>query len=246
MHRQCDAPRFNAFVLGSSVAAPLSPCENIGPAISSLLQAARLPMFIKRSMANYLRWFSVPPGRNDSNADLLECMHPQSVAQERELTIKLQNYRARWIAAMREQGIDFILNVPHSLPPMPRGGTGTASLLSANYCFLYNIVSDFILDIGPQADEIKLDFTAGVVPTCFVDKALDALPPHFSETQTYLHLSDAERAVFSLYDAESMHGLPLAVQVAGKRFEEEKVLEGMQILERALEASGRPFVQKEF
>lgn len=80
----------------------------------------------------------------------------------------------------------------------------------------------------------------------FVDKDLDALPSNFSDTQTYTHLNDAERSVFTLYDAEAMHGLPLAVQVIGKRFEEEKVLEGMQLVECALKASGRPFFQKEF
>ena len=43
-----------------------------------------------------------------------------------------------------------------------------------------------------------------------------------------------------------MDGLPLAVQIAGKRFEEEKVLEGMQVVKRALKIAGVPFVQKEF
>ncbi len=62
----------------------------------------------------------------------------------------------------------------------------------------------------------------------------------------YRNLNDAERAVWSLYDASAMNGLPLAVQVVGGRFEEEKVLEGMKVLEAALRDTGRPFVQKEF
>ena len=36
------------------------------------------------------------------------------------------------------------------------------------------------------------------------------------------------------YDAVAMHGLPVAVQVVGKRLEEEKVLAVMQRIEDAL------------
>jgi Asp-tRNA(Asn)/Glu-tRNA(Gln) amidotransferase A subunit family amidase len=41
-----------------------------------------------------------------------------------------------------------------------------------------------------------------------------------------------------------MHGLPLGVQVVGRRLEEEKVLEGMQIIETALHEQGSVFVNK--
>lgn len=35
-----------------------------------------------------------------------------------------------------------------------------------------------------------------------------------------------------------MHGLPVGVQVVGQRLEEEKVMEGMKILEKLLRESG--------
>ena len=91
-------------------------------------------------IANFLRFTSSPPGRNDVYADLFECMHPQSVAAERALYVQRDEYRQRWIDAMDEQGVDFVLTLQHALPPMPRDGTGTATLVSANYCFLYNVV----------------------------------------------------------------------------------------------------------
>lgn len=37
-----------------------------------------------------------------------------------------------------------------------------------------------------------------------------------------------------LYDADSMHGLPVAVQIVGQRLEEEKVLTIMERVEDAL------------
>lgn len=38
-----------------------------------------------------------------------------------------------------------------------------------------------------------------------------------------------------------MHGLPLGVQVVGRRLEEEKVLEGMKIIEGLLKKEGREY-----
>lgn len=92
----------------------------------------------------------------------------------------------------------------------------------------------------------QLDYSAGVVPTTFVDKTLDALPPDFHTSPAYQNLNDAERNVYSLYDPDAMHGLPLSVQVTGGRLEEEKTLEGMRCVESALRESGRPFIQREF
>ena len=52
------------------------------------------------------------------------------------------------------------------------------------------------------------------------------------------------KGAYQVYNAEKMHGLPLGVQVVGGRLEEEKVLEGMQIIEAALHEQGSAFVNK--
>jgi len=46
---------------------------------------------------------------------------------------------------------------------------------------------------------------------------------------------------YTVYDAEKMNGLPLGVQIVGRRMEEEKVLEGMQVIETALREQGTVF-----
>jgi Asp-tRNA(Asn)/Glu-tRNA(Gln) amidotransferase A subunit family amidase len=38
-----------------------------------------------------------------------------------------------------------------------------------------------------------------------------------------------------------MHGLPVGVQIVGRRLEEEKVMEGMKIVEALLKASGQEY-----
>lgn len=42
------------------------------------------------------------------------------------------------------------------------------------------------------------------------------------------------QGAYKLYDPEAMHGLPVGVQVVGRRLEEEKVLAVMKRLEDAL------------
>jgi hypothetical protein len=63
-----------------------------------------------------------------------------------------------------------------------------------------------------------------------VDKALDKLPPSFDAKK----LNGVARGAYKHYDAERMHGLPVGVQVVGRRLEEEKVLAVMKRLEDAL------------
>ena len=54
-------------------------------------------------------------------------------------------------------------------------------------------------------------------------------------------MNSVARSAYTVYDAEDMHGLPLGVQIVGKRLEEEKVLEGMKIIEAALKKQGYIF-----
>jgi Asp-tRNA(Asn)/Glu-tRNA(Gln) amidotransferase A subunit family amidase len=73
---------------------------------------------------------------------------------------------------------------------------------------------------------------------------LDRLPPDFVSSEYFRSLSGVGKAAYSVYDAEKMHGLPLGVQVVGRRLEEEKVLEGMQVIETALRQQGSVFLNK--
>ena len=128
---------------GVSALRDISPGETPGPAITNLLSIAKLPSLVKWVMATALRWFSRPAGRNDVFARLLTFMGPQTVPQERLLVLRREQYRAAWNQAMRKQGIDLVLLPIFALPPIPMGGSGTATLIAANYAFLFNIVSLF-------------------------------------------------------------------------------------------------------
>lgn len=92
---------------------------------------------------------------------------------------------------------------------------------------------------------MKLDYAAGVLPVTFVDALKDALPDDFKKS-VYPKLGTVAKGAYDLYDPRKMEGLPVGVQVAGKRFEEENVLEGMKVIEASLKDAGTPFVSKAF
>jgi len=84
------------------------------------------------------------------------------------------------------------------------------------------------------------------LPVTFVDKEVDSLPSNFKSSQEYIHMNDISRDLHGLYDADAMNGLPVGIQVVGRRLEEEKVLAGMKVVKEALAASGTVFTPKEF
>jgi Asp-tRNA(Asn)/Glu-tRNA(Gln) amidotransferase A subunit family amidase len=75
-----------------------------------------------------------------------------------------------------------------------------------------------------------LDYTCGIIPVTHVDSALDQLPANFNLKA----LNGVAKGAYMLYDADAMHGLPVAVQIVGQRLEEEKVLTIMERVEGAL------------
>lgn len=72
------------------------------------------------------------------------------------------------------------------------------------------------------------------MPVTHVDKALDQLPATFR----FKDLNGVAKGAYLHYDADRMHGLPVAVQVVGQRLQEEKVLAILERVERALEETG--------
>ena len=102
----------------------------------------RLPLWFKKLQAAFLRWFSRPWGRNDSWASLVEIFHPRTALEERKLIVERDAYRQAWHDAWHRDGLDLLLTVPHALPAMPKDPetSSKATLVAANYAFLYNVV----------------------------------------------------------------------------------------------------------
>jgi Asp-tRNA(Asn)/Glu-tRNA(Gln) amidotransferase A subunit family amidase len=84
---------------------------------------------------------------------------------------------------------------------------------------------------------IQLDYTAGVLPITHVSPITDALPP----SAKFVPANAVEKGAYKMYDPVSMAGLPIGVQLVGRRLEEEKVLEGMKLIERLLRTEGKAY-----
>lgn len=80
----------------------------------------------------------------------------------------------------------------------------------------------------------------------YVNRDSDALPEDFQKSQEYKRMGAPAKGAYGVYDAAAMHGLPVGVQVIGRRFEEERVLQAMKVVEHALEECGRKFTPRVF
>jgi Asp-tRNA(Asn)/Glu-tRNA(Gln) amidotransferase A subunit family amidase len=72
------------------------------------------------------------------------------------------------------------------------------------------------------------------MPVTHVDPVKDALPASFNISK----LNGVARGAYKHYDAIQMAGLPVGVQVIGRRLQEEKVLAVMERIEDALDKNG--------
>jgi len=82
-----------------------------------------------------------------------------------------------------------------------------------------------------------VDSPVGCVPVTRVDPALDGLSPEWSASGLGSESQMSETRVFGdggVYNAELMNGLPVGVQIVGKRWEEEKVIAMMGVVDDAL------------
>ena len=84
------------------------------------------------------------------------------------------------------------------------------------------------------------------MPVTFVDKTVDSLPSDFTIGPEYNNMNDISRALHELYNADAMNGLPVGIQVIGRRLEEEKVLGGMRVVREALAANDTVFTPRRF
>ncbi|KAK4207151.1 amidase signature domain-containing protein [Rhypophila decipiens] len=180
------------------------------------------------SGAKQMKWLANMPGvfrwvyylwvkyvRGDSVwAGLIRNWRAQTAYENWHLVKAREAYRMKWFEWWEAQdGLDVIITPPNATPAVPHDGMSDA-VSSCGYTFLFNLI----------------DYTAGVMPVTHVDKTLDKLPSTFSMKK----LNGVAKGAYKHYDAERMHGLPVGVQVVGRRLEEEKVLGAMKRIEDAL------------
>jgi len=78
--------------------------------------------------------------------------------------------------------------------------------------------------------------TVGVLPVTRVDRNLDSVPDDFLHDSTGSWILEKKLYGGSnpAYNADTMHNLPVGVQIVGRCWEEEKVLKVMELVESAV------------
>ncbi|KAI4618907.1 hypothetical protein J4E83_005858 [Alternaria metachromatica] len=181
---------------------------------AQLVYYMRLPKFIKYAHYLYVKYVK----GDDIWAGLLRDWHPKSAHEYWQLAGKREAYKQNFYQWWSEEAnMDVMLTPPNATPAVPHGGMHDA-VSSCGYTFMFNL----------------LDYSSGIIPVTHVDPAKDALPSDFNIKT----LNGVAQGAYKLYDAEKMAGLPVAVQVVGRRLEEEKVLAIMERVEDALDKHG--------
>ena len=85
-----------------------------------------------------------------------------------------------------------------------------------------------------------LDIPVGVLPVTRVDAKADKLTGEWTKKgDGSAFIEDPlYRNKKPMYDAVAMEGMPVSVQIVGKRWEDEKVLEMMKVVDEALGERG--------
>ena len=68
-------------------------------------------------------------------------MYSKSAVEDRELIAARDRYRAEWHKKWTEEGLDFVLTVPLSLPAIENGASEKTTLICAGYTFIFSLVS---------------------------------------------------------------------------------------------------------
>ncbi|KAB8238734.1 hypothetical protein ETB97_009892 [Aspergillus alliaceus] len=194
--------------------------EPSDPGADQLTRICNLPRPLRYLYYLYVRYIR----RDFKWASLIRTFSPKSSAETWKLVAKRESFRATWHAwwDAQPQQYDFILCPVNATPALPHKAMRDA-VSSCGYTFLWNL----------------LDYTAGVLPVSHVDPKKDALSAPYKKILKGLGANNAiAKGAWMHYDAVKMAGLPTAVQVVGRRWQEEKVLGYMDVVERALEQYG--------
>ncbi|TFK71658.1 amidase signature enzyme [Pluteus cervinus] len=124
------------------------------------------------------------------------------------------------VQVWQQHAIDGIIAPVQALPQLPHGGCANFSALAVS-TVLYNV----------------LDAAVGCVPVTRVDPSKDQLTNEWligPGLGSSIFESGIYRGKSPLYDPVATEGMPVCVQVAGRKWEDEKVLAMMKVVDDAL------------
>jgi amidase len=191
------------------------------PSLFLVTLGPRLPGFLRTFAGWVLERFIGDPifGNLIKSSRTKSVTEYLALAKERDAYIQRFNQQV-WDA----HGFDGLICPPQASPAVPHNGTTfLASMAAAT--ILYNLV----------------DSPAGIVPVTRVDRTKDALTPSFWSATGHgskLWEDKLYKGSEPVYNPDVQHGLPVGVQIVGRLWEDEKVVEMMKVVDKALGERG--------
>ncbi|KAG2359185.1 amidase signature domain-containing protein [Suillus spraguei] len=151
----------------------------------------------------------------------------KSVLEFTDFTDQRNKVAAAWyeqISVWDKYGFDGIIAPVQSLPVIPHGGATYLSVLAAA-TITYNVIDSPVgtipvMRVNPDTDNLSTDFVVGASGRS-----------KMFETRMYLGKNP-------VYDPKAMEGIPVGVQLVGKKWEDENVLVMMHVVDAALGPRG--------
>ncbi|KAF7310294.1 hypothetical protein MIND_00403400 [Mycena indigotica] len=206
--------------------------DPIDDAMKPIASMPRLPMFIR----NMIVWAANNVFKDPQLGRLLKANGEKSVEELFKWTAIRDDYVTKFYAEIwNKHNLDGIIAPMLATPHIPLGSwAGVFQIVSATA--LYNVVNSPV----------------GVLPVTRIDPALDALTPEWTSPPKDMPLTTVYKALYlggsplapahhaksPAYNAEKMAGMPVAVQVVGRKWEDEKVLAMMKVVDGALGPRG--------
>ncbi|GAA5966667.1 hypothetical protein JCM3765_007267 [Sporobolomyces pararoseus] len=169
---------------------------------------------------------------DDKMARLMRASKRKSATEMQEWQWKRDQFVLKFRREVfEENNLDFVVCSTQATPALKHGQTWDLSPLAIG-TILYNVV----------------DSAVGLIPVTHVSSELDALTPEFytkiaSDSPTRgsklvegrVYGTSIDTPIEKrIYDAKAMEGLPVGIQLVGGWGEEEKVIEGMKVVDQAL------------
>ncbi|RKP06837.1 amidase [Thamnocephalis sphaerospora] len=208
---------------GQALLAPIGG-DPLSPPVAALKYMAMMPYLLRMLLAWYIRRHL----QDSVMAQILLATAAKGHTETRSYVCRRDAYRNLFAREAREAGMklcgrpfDAIISPGFALPAVPHDSSGDV-LTASSYTNFHN----------------TLDLPAGVVPITTVDRDLDRQHDGVSWLGEGVRIGMAEQKYRQYYDADKMHGLPLGVQVFAERYQEEKVVACMQVLDDCVKRYG--------
>ncbi|KXN66140.1 amidase signature enzyme [Conidiobolus coronatus NRRL 28638] len=192
--------------------------------------AHRLPKWVTWIISSILKYVLNEREFGDVLWSLVSSdIHSQFELNNERTELEEEHFEA-WNNTTDENGnpMDFVIC---PLTPLPsfKNGKFLDHTFSLGTSFLYNMTGN----------------TVGVIPVTRVDKEtdkIDNLELWLKENISPYYKDGLlrQRKIYSQYNVEEMEGLPVSIQIVGRRYEEEKVAKGMELIDRILKGYDQP------